>query len=934
MSRCFFAAVAIALLCASVVPVRPVAAQPCDAGDALAPLVTIEQPAALETVLGNTLPRLRGSIVEAGALSSVVLEVAGPQPQTLPLDSFVVADPARPGLYRFEVTEIPLAAGDNRLTIRATDRACTAHSASAERVVSSATPPSPLNLYALGIEVTQATQGKGTEDGLQTRGVARADAVQPSLVYDGGTLIAGKRTVVRAYAEAEGAVAAFAGAYARLRVRRGGEVTELFSGDIVLDPADDVFDGPSLDVDRTLFNKRGRVRGSWDFVLPYAVTAAGSIARLELVVNPSGTGSIAECSGCNDQANVLRVEDVPFRESRPLRVRPFHYESGSHSPADGAELTTFCETFSRWMPVADGCGLGLGIDLRPPLSVDLTSIDELGVAAPNVIEVENNVCSMMSVDRDASSSSFEGPTLYYGLLPASLATTGPDAFGSSVDGHPHLKACAAGPELAPGATSDRTAIVSQEVAHGFLHADISGLGHVAWHACGGRAAYQLPSFPTYNDPSGSALPPASIGQFGLDTWSGQLYSPETAIDFLGSGYCDGTAWISPYTWELLGEHFASAASALEASLLAGAAEDLAYPVTGFLDGSGGLHLAPLFALPRPITLTQPLPGNLFFILRNAAGTPLFAVPFGLNGHPDLPGGGTFAFGAPFIEGTARIDVQRDNRVLLSIPLSAHAPEVALDQPAGGSLWNEQTTATVAWHATDADGDDLRYLVQYSADGGSRWRTLASGLTATSLTVDVSALEASAEARVRIFATDGARTSGDTSGLLVVEAGTPRLQVSAPSVVVDRQSVLGAIAGYTNIDDPTVRPEAIQWQKDGSTVSVGPRTDLKGSDLAAGRHTLTAIAPDNAEGDIRRTLEVLRAPTFAELTAPAPTCAGDCDISEDVTVDEIITGVNIALGTLPIDNCNAMDTSGDDQVTVDEILRAVQNALQGCGSLLR
>jgi hypothetical protein len=49
----------------------------------------------------------------------------------------------------------------------------------------------------------------------------------------------------------------------------------------------------------------------------------------------------------------------------------------------------------------------------------------------------------------------------------------------------------------------------------------------------------------------------------------------------------------------------------------------------------------------------------------------------------------------------------------------------------------------------------------------------------------------------------------------------------------------------------------------------------------------------------------------------------------VTVDELITGVNIALGATPLSACPVFDPSGDGAVTVDEILQAVNNALNGC-----
>lgn len=62
---------------------------------------------------------------------------------------------------------------------------------------------------------------------------------------------------------------------------------------------------------------------------------------------------------------------------------------------------------------------------------------------------------------------------------------------------------------------------------------------------------------------------------------------------------------------------------------------------------------------------------------------------------------------------------------------------------------------------------------------------------------------------------------------------------------------------------------------------------------------------------------------------AAQCAGDCDGSGVVTVDEVLAGVNIALGNAPLGTCPAFDANGDQRVTVDEILAAVANALNGC-----
>jgi hypothetical protein len=59
------------------------------------------------------------------------------------------------------------------------------------------------------------------------------------------------------------------------------------------------------------------------------------------------------------------------------------------------------------------------------------------------------------------------------------------------------------------------------------------------------------------------------------------------------------------------------------------------------------------------------------------------------------------------------------------------------------------------------------------------------------------------------------------------------------------------------------------------------------------------------------------------------CAGDCNDDGAVTIDELLRGVNIALGNTSIADCPVFDASGDLTVTVDELLKAVGNALNGC-----
>ena len=64
-------------------------------------------------------------------------------------------------------------------------------------------------------------------------------------------------------------------------------------------------------------------------------------------------------------------------------------------------------------------------------------------------------------------------------------------------------------------------------------------------------------------------------------------------------------------------------------------------------------------------------------------------------------------------------------------------------------------------------------------------------------------------------------------------------------------------------------------------------------------------------------------------APVAACTGDCDGNGEVAVNELLQGVNIALGSQPMNACPVFDTEGDNQVAINEILTAVKAALEGC-----
>ena len=70
------------------------------------------------------------------------------------------------------------------------------------------------------------------------------------------------------------------------------------------------------------------------------------------------------------------------------------------------------------------------------------------------------------------------------------------------------------------------------------------------------------------------------------------------------------------------------------------------------------------------------------------------------------------------------------------------------------------------------------------------------------------------------------------------------------------------------------------------------------------------------------------PTPTATETPVP-CVGDCSTDGRVTIDELIKGINIALGFAVLGDCPTFDCNGDGEVTIDCLIKAVNATLRGC-----
>ncbi len=95
-------------------------------------------------------------------------------------------------------------------------------------------------------------------------------------------------------------------------------------------------------------------------------------------------------------------------------------------------------------------------------------------------------------------------------------------------------------------------------------------------------------------------------------------------------------------------------------------------------------------------------------------------------------------------------------------------------------------------------------------------------------------------------------------------------------------------------------------------------------------TPTEIVPTNPP-TTTPTATVAIAPT-PTATAVASACTGDCDGDGTVSLNELVLGVSIALDDRRRNLCPPLDADRDDQVTIAEVIAAVENALTSCLSI--
>jgi hypothetical protein len=137
---------------------------------------------------------------------------------------------------------------------------------------------------------------------------------------------------------------------------------------------------------------------------------------------------------------------------------------------------------------------------------------------------------------------------------------------------------------------------------------------------------------------------------------------------------------------------------------------------------------------------------------------------------------------------------------------------------------------------------------------------------------------------------------------------------------------------THTESPTATETPTVTSTPTETPTVTPTSTLSETSTATPTQTATATASPTATptftSTATNTASASRTST-PEATATVPPCAGDCNRDRTVGLNELITGVDIALGSAPLARCPNVDRNEDGAVTIDELVGAVDQSIDGC-----
>jgi hypothetical protein len=446
--------------------------------------------------------------------------------------------------------------------------------------------------------------------------------------------------------------------------------------------------------------------------------------------------------------------------------------------------------------------------------------------------------------------------IYYGMVNAKSVTPGTPYSGCGrYDGAFVSTGTTSLSDRRPGETA------AQELGHNYER----------HHAPGGGGGSPDSGFPNSF---------GNLDEYGVDIVRMQVYPPGTSYDFMSYAGSEANKWISLYTWRALEAALPLASiptgRGVARPLDSRQAESDFLVASGLLRPEGVTIAHGFFRLALPNDSADSVGDGPYSLeLLAEDGTTLQSRTFGpvsdSNAEP-IPSG-SFVLRQPWIDGTTAVLIRFEGEEIGRWSTSANAPAVHLIEPNGGEMWGGGDQ-TVRWEASDADGDPLQTLVEYSRDDGATWQTVALPDGGTSVSLEASYLPGSASARLRVTVSDGLRTTSDVSdGPFSVSDKPPEVfitSIEGGRTLQEGVPLILMAAGSDPEDGPI--EDGFLWtsDKDGA---LGQGGFLTRSDLSLGEHALTLEATDSRGQRGTHTVHVVVEPAPAAVNEAGSASGG-------------------------------------------------------------
>jgi len=101
------------------------------------------------------------------------------------------------------------------------------------------------------------------------------------------------------------------------------------------------------------------------------------------------------------------------------------------------------------------------------------------------------------------------------------------------------------------------------------------------------------------------------------------------------------------------------------------------------------------------------------------------------------------------------------------------------------------------------------------------------------------------------------------------------------------------------------------------------------DALPGTYPLVAAMPEASDPNGQGLLVLATDGSIEVTELPIPPCVGDCDGDRVVAINELLFGVNVLVGSQPLSGCTALDADADGTAQINELIGAVNSALNGC-----